>query len=30
VFVDHGLMRSGEADQVVGLFRNHYNIRWSM
>ncbi len=26
VFVDHGLMRSGEADQVVGLFRNHYNI----
>lgn len=26
VFVDHGLMRSGEADQVVGLFRGHYNI----
>jgi GMP synthase (glutamine-hydrolysing) len=26
VFVDHGLMRSGEADQVVTLFRNHYNI----
>ncbi len=26
VFVDHGLMRSGEADQVVGLFRNSYNI----
>ncbi|MDB5679984.1 MAG: guaA [Sphingomonas bacterium] len=26
VFVDHGLMRSGEADQVVSLFRNHYNI----
>ena len=26
VFVDHGLMRSGEAEQVVGLFRNHYNI----
>ncbi|OYY72693.1 glutamine-hydrolyzing GMP synthase [Sphingomonas sp. 28-63-12] len=26
VFVDHGLMRAGEADQVVGLFRNHYNI----
>ncbi|HEY5724315.1 MAG TPA: glutamine-hydrolyzing GMP synthase [Allosphingosinicella sp.] len=26
VFVDHGLMRSGEAEQVVSLFRNHYNI----
>ncbi|MHA6722273.1 glutamine-hydrolyzing GMP synthase [Sphingomonas sp. RS2018] len=26
VFVDHGLMRSGEADQVVSLFRSHYNI----
>jgi GMP synthase (glutamine-hydrolysing) len=26
VFVDHGLMRSSEADQVVSLFRNHYNI----
>ena len=26
VFVDHGLMRSDEAEQVVGLFRNHYNI----
>ena len=26
VFVDHGLMRAGEADQVVGLFRNSYNI----
>jgi GMP synthase (glutamine-hydrolysing) len=26
VFVDHGLMRLGEADQVVGLFRDHYNI----
>ena len=26
VFVDHGLMRSGEADQVVGLFRGAYNI----
>jgi GMP synthase (glutamine-hydrolysing) len=26
VFVDHGLMRSGEADQVVSLFRGHYNI----
>jgi len=26
VFVDHGLMRAGEAAQVVGLFRDHYNI----
>ncbi|MBB5717643.1 GMP synthase (glutamine-hydrolyzing) [Stakelama sediminis] len=26
VFVDHGLMRAGEAEQVVGLFRNSYNI----
>jgi GMP synthase (glutamine-hydrolysing) len=26
VFVDHGLMRQGEAEQVVTLFRNHYNI----
>ena len=26
VFVDHGLMRLGEADQVVSLFRGHYNI----
>ena len=26
VFVDHGLLRSGEADQVVGLFRGSYNI----
>jgi GMP synthase (glutamine-hydrolysing) len=26
VFVDHGLMRSGEADQVVSLFRGSYNI----
>jgi GMP synthase (glutamine-hydrolysing) len=26
VFVDHGLMRTGEAEQVVTLFRNHYNI----
>lgn len=26
VFVDHGLMRLGEADQVVSLFRDHYNI----
>ncbi|TRW14573.1 glutamine-hydrolyzing GMP synthase [Glacieibacterium frigidum] len=26
VFVDHGLMRTGEAEQVVGLFREHYHI----
>jgi GMP synthase (glutamine-hydrolysing) len=26
VFVDHGLMRHGEAEQVVSLFRGHYNI----
>ena len=26
VFVDGGILRAGEAAQVVGLFRNHYNI----
>ncbi|HWD68407.1 MAG TPA: glutamine-hydrolyzing GMP synthase [Caulobacteraceae bacterium] len=26
VFVDTGLMRRGEAAEVVGLFRDHYNI----
>ncbi|MEH3107176.1 MAG: glutamine-hydrolyzing GMP synthase [Sphingomonas fennica] len=26
VFVDHGLMRQGEAEQVVTLFREHYGI----
>ena len=26
VFVDHGLLRAGEAEQVVGLFREHYGI----
>ena len=26
VFVDTGLMRAGEADEVVGLFRSHFNI----
>ncbi|HVQ08097.1 MAG TPA: glutamine-hydrolyzing GMP synthase [Allosphingosinicella sp.] len=26
VFVDHGLMRAHEAEQVVSLFRGHYNI----
>ena len=27
IFVDTGMMRSGEAEEVVGLFRDHYNIR---
>jgi len=26
VFVDTGLMRAGEAEEVVSLFRGHYNI----
>ena len=26
IFVDHGLLRAGEADQVVAVFRGHYNI----
>lgn len=26
VFVDHGLMRLNEAEQVVDLFQDHYNI----
>ena len=26
VFVDHGLLRQGEADEVVTMFRDHYNI----
>ncbi|MGQ4272754.1 glutamine-hydrolyzing GMP synthase [Terrihabitans sp. B22-R8] len=26
VFVDHGLLRQGEAEQVVTLFKDHYNI----
>ena len=26
VYVDHGLMRLGESEQVVGMFRDHYNI----
>ncbi|MCI4678756.1 glutamine-hydrolyzing GMP synthase [Rhodoblastus acidophilus] len=26
VFVDHGLLRMGEAEEVVTLFRDHYNI----
>jgi GMP synthase (glutamine-hydrolysing) len=27
VLVDHGLMREGEADQVVAVFRDRFNIR---
>ena len=27
VFVDHGLMRLGEAEEVVSMFRDTYNIR---
>ncbi|MFM1815661.1 MAG: hypothetical protein RLZ98_2356 [Pseudomonadota bacterium] len=26
IFVDHGLMRMNEADEVVSLFKGHYNI----
>ena len=26
VFVDHGLLREGEAEEVCALFRGHYNI----
>jgi GMP synthase (glutamine-hydrolysing) len=26
VFVDHGLLRLGEAEKVIALFRGHYNI----
>ena len=26
VFVDHGLMRQGEADEVVAMFRDHMNL----
>jgi GMP synthase (glutamine-hydrolysing) len=26
IFVDTGLMREGEAEEVVGLFRRHFNI----
>ncbi|MGB8811624.1 MAG: glutamine-hydrolyzing GMP synthase, partial [Paracoccaceae bacterium] len=26
VFVDHGLLRLGEADQVLTMFRDHYHI----
>ncbi|RME15962.1 MAG: glutamine-hydrolyzing GMP synthase, partial [Alphaproteobacteria bacterium] len=27
VFVDHGLLRQNEAEEVVAMFRDHYNIR---
>jgi GMP synthase (glutamine-hydrolysing) len=27
VFVDHGLLRKNEAEEVVGMFRDNYNIR---
>ena len=26
VFVDHGLLRKGEGDEVVAMFRDHYNM----
>jgi GMP synthase (glutamine-hydrolysing) len=26
IFVDHGLLRQGEGEEVVNLFRGHYNI----
>ncbi len=26
IFVDHGLLRAGEAEEVVDVFRDHYNI----
>ncbi|NOX73083.1 MAG: glutamine-hydrolyzing GMP synthase, partial [Alphaproteobacteria bacterium] len=26
VFVDHGLLRQGEADEVLTMFRDHYNM----
>jgi len=27
VYVDTGMMRAGESEQVVSLFRDHYNIK---
>ncbi len=27
IFVDHGLMRAGEAEEVVSMFRDHYDIK---
>ena len=26
IFVDHGLLRAGEAEEVLGIFHEHYNI----
>jgi GMP synthase (glutamine-hydrolysing) len=26
VFVDHGLLRQSEAEEVIGMFRDHYNM----
>ncbi|MDK9695101.1 MAG: glutamine-hydrolyzing GMP synthase [Siculibacillus sp.] len=26
IYVDHGLMRQGESEQVVGMFRDHFHI----
>ena len=26
VFVDHGLLRQDEAEEVIGMFRDHYNM----
>ena len=28
VFVDHGLLRKGEADEVVSMFRDNYNMHF--
>ena len=28
IFVDHGMLRLDEAEDVVDLFRHHYNIPW--
>ena len=28
IFVDHGLLRQGEADEVVTTFRDRFNIHW--
>ena len=30
IFVDHGLLRAGEAEQVVQTFRRDFRIPWSM
>ena len=26
VFIDHGLLRQSEAEEVIGMFRDHYNM----